>query len=167
MQREKPGSSDADRFTASRGCVSSADQPPAASDDAQRQSAGGSHGIPPSRILLVEDHSDTAFLFERLLQKRGHQVKVAADVSSAITFLNERSFHLLVSDLGLPDGTGIELLSRARRIQPGLPAIALSGYGMEEDLSRSLEAGFDAHLTKPVDLDSLEAAIARILRSGR
>jgi CheY-like chemotaxis protein len=70
----------------------------------------------------------------------------------------------LLSDIGLPDGSGLELLKRIRSMRE-VPALALSGFGMDEDIERSRDAGFVDHLTKPVSIDRLQAAIAQ-LESG-
>ena len=113
------------------------------------------------RILLVEDHRPTLAVIARLLGKRGHHVATAATVQEALAVADREHFDLLISDLGLPDGTGHELM-RVLRHTHGLKGIALSGYGMEEDIRSSHDAGFDTHVTKPVDVKLLEAAIARV-----
>ncbi|HVK58446.1 MAG TPA: response regulator [Candidatus Kapabacteria bacterium] len=125
----------------------------------------------PLRLMLVEDHHDTAATLLRLLARRGYQVMSAGSVSGAVELAKTFDFDVLVSDIGLPDGTGIELLRRLRE-QPGreqLCGIALSGFGMDEDIARSKEAGFSKHLTKPVDFAQLQlclSAIGQQLRSG-
>jgi signal transduction histidine kinase len=108
----------------------------------------GSHK--PLHLLLVEDHADTAEVMAELLRAKGHQVTVARTVSAALAEARDRKgFDVVVSDLGLPDGNGLDLM-RELSGRYGLKGIALSGYGMEEDVRRSLEAGFQRHLTKPV-----------------
>jgi CheY-like chemotaxis protein len=114
------------------------------------------------RILLVEDHGDTAKIMRRLLRMEGHEVEVAGDVATAVVLASERRFDLLLSDLGLPDGSGVDLICALRQRGNMMPAIALSGYGQEQDLDRTREAGFSAHLTKPVNLDRLAATIAAV-----
>jgi PAS domain S-box-containing protein len=113
------------------------------------------------RILLVEDHGDTVRVMRRLLSAEGHQVQTAGDVATALELAAREEFDVLLSDLGLPDGSGHdlmrELLARGRR----LPGIALSGYGMADDVQKTLEAGFLEHLTKPVNFDVLLAALNR------
>ena len=94
----------------------------------------------------------------RLLSKEGHQIVAARSVSEALTVAATGTFDLVISDLGLPDGTGIELMQNLRAAHQ-LRGIALSGYGMEDDLVRSREAGFVAHLIKPVDFSQLKRAI--------
>jgi PAS domain S-box-containing protein len=112
------------------------------------------------RLLLVEDNQDTARTLARLLRHAGFAVTVASDIASASAAADHESFDLLVSDLGLPDGTGYDVM-RAIRKKCNCPAIAMSGYGMEEDQRRS-EAGFSEHLVKPIDLPQLLAAIRRV-----
>jgi signal transduction histidine kinase/CheY-like chemotaxis protein len=114
------------------------------------------------RILLVDDHPDTCAALERLLTLRGHQVATAASVRDALETAARDSFDLLISDVGLPDGNGMELLGRLRATKP-IRGIAISGFGMDADIGKSLEAGFAEHLVKPVKLEKLEAAIARVM----
>jgi CheY-like chemotaxis protein len=110
------------------------------------------------KILLVEDHGDTARAMVRLLGSRGYQVQTAGTVATGIDAIERGKFDLLLCDLGLPDGTGLQLLERVRG-SCQTPALALSGFGMEEDVRKCREAGFEAHLTKPVNFQKLEAAI--------
>ena len=119
----------------------------------------------PLKLLLVEDHADTAEAMADLLRALGHEVTVAGTVGSALGAAEARggSFDLVVSDLGLPDGSGLDLM-RELSGHYGLKGIALSGYGMEEDVLRSREAGFSKHLTKPVDMQALKAAILACAR---
>jgi signal transduction histidine kinase/ActR/RegA family two-component response regulator len=116
------------------------------------------------RLLLVEDHADTARVLARLLGSNGHTVEVASSVREAMEAFNGGGkFDFLVSDVGLPDGSGVDLIRQIRQqLGLGIPAIALSGYGMEEDIARCKEAGFDDHVTKPVNLQKLEATIQRV-----
>jgi signal transduction histidine kinase len=116
------------------------------------------------RILLVDDHPDTCAALERLLTLRGHSVATANSVGAALETAAQSSFDLLISDVGLPDGNGMELLRRLRAVQP-IRGIAISGFGMDADIGKSLEAGFAEHLVKPVKLEKLEAAIARVMAS--
>ncbi len=125
----------------------------------------------PLHILLVEDHVDTAEAMEALLEALGHRVTLAGTVAAArdaaevADVAGAGGLDLVISDLGLPDGHGHELmLDLSTRYH--IPGIALSGYGMEEDVAKSHESGFAIHLTKPVSLDTLRAAIQRIA-SGR
>ena len=112
---------------------------------------------------MVEDDPDTLRVMGRLLGGRGHCVTPASDVASARQAAEAGEFDLVISDLGLPDGSGIDLMKSLTAIRP-VPGIALSGHGMDDDIGRSRDAGFTAHLTKPVEFPELEAAIARVTR---
>lgn len=114
------------------------------------------------RVLLVDDHPDTCAALERLLTLRGHRVTAAHNMREALVSAARDSFDLLISDVGLPDGNGMDLL-RTVRIQQPIRGIAISGFGMDADIGKSLEAGFSEHLVKPVKLEKLEAAIARVM----
>jgi signal transduction histidine kinase/ActR/RegA family two-component response regulator len=118
------------------------------------------------RILLVEDHEATAGVMARLLEAMGYSVTVAPNIEVAKRLAETIPFDLLLSDIGLPDGTGHDLLRHIRLRRGDLPAIAVSGYGMEEDVRQSNEAGFAEHLVKPVDLAKLRGAIGRVLGGG-
>lgn len=118
-------------------------------------------------ILLVDDHLDTSRAMQRLLQKMGYCVETAHSVQAALhaaatAAAARRKFDLLISDIGLPDGTGLELMRQIRAIQE-IEGIALSGYGMEEDIRRSKEAGFRDHLTKPVNIQKLQGLIHEVV----
>jgi two-component system CheB/CheR fusion protein len=119
--------------------------------------------VRPLRILLVEDHADTARVTRLLLKRHGHNVQLAGNVATALGLASQESFDLLLSDLGLPDGSGLDLLRQLRQRGNRLPAIAVSGYGLEDDLRRSREAGFAAHLVKPTSVEHLAAAIAKVM----
>jgi signal transduction histidine kinase/ActR/RegA family two-component response regulator len=128
-------------------------------------SAGGAGRRKPPRalrILLVEDHVDTAHVMVRLLRRMGHAVTHASNVEVALTLAREQArgdgLDLVMSDLGLPDGSGLDLM-KILSAEYGLRGIALSGYGMEDDLRQSLAAGFSQHLTKPVDPTDVRKAI--------
>ena len=112
-------------------------------------------------ILLVEDHADTAAAMKRLLSRRGYKVQMANTVNDALKLAESSSFDLLISDIGLPDGTGLELMQQLQEKRP-VRGIALTGFGMEEDIERSHAAGFTEHLTKPISLQQLQAAIDRV-----
>ena len=114
------------------------------------------------KILLVDDHHDTCAALEKLLARRGHLVAVTHDVRSAMEAAVRNKFDLLISDIALPDGTGLDLMMHLRAMT-NVPGIAISGFGNNGDIERSLKAGFSEHLIKPVKLDNLEAAIERAL----
>jgi CheY-like chemotaxis protein len=119
------------------------------------------------RILLIEDHADTAVVLSRMLGRAGYDVMHAASVaeSQAIAAREMRGagITLVVSDLGLPDGSGVDLM-RELADRYDLVGIALSGFGMESDRERSKAAGFSRHLTKPVDANILRGTIAELIR---
>ena len=128
--------------------------------------AGGSASGRVLRILLVEDHGATAQVMQKLLSRSGHAVAAAGSVREALALADREPFDLVISDLGLPDGSGHDLMRELRTRRPAVRGIALSGYGMADDLRRSGEAGFAAHVTKPTDLDRLQATIERVM-SGK
>ena len=107
------------------------------------------------RVLLVEDHEDTNRSLTKLLRRSGYYVKAAHSVQSALKLAANESFDALVSDIGLPDGSGIDLM-QAINLKHQIFGIALTGFGMEEDVRRSHDVGFRHHLIKPIDLDRLD-----------
>ncbi len=113
------------------------------------------------RILLVEDHQDTRHTLSRLLTHFGHQISVAADRQSALHIMASQNFDVILCDIGLPDGSGYEVVSETKRRHP-VKAIAISGFGTEADVRRSIEAGFDFHLVKPVDLRELQEVLDQV-----
>ena len=110
------------------------------------------------RLLVVEDHAATSTVMVRLLSRRGYNVTVAGSVQDALKILEQTPIDLLISDLGLPDGSGRDLMENVRE-KHQLPGIALSGYGTDADLASSHAAGFSAHLTKPIDIERLDREI--------
>ncbi len=134
-------------------------------DSGNDASAGTADETGPAaalRLLLVEDHEPTLAVLRRLLVRAGHQVVTAGSVAAAVAAAEAGQFEVVISDLGLPDGTGLEVITKLRALQPRLRGIALSGYGMEEDLRRSVEAGFTTHLVKPVDFNQLRRALREV-----
>ncbi|MGV3663777.1 MAG: ATP-binding protein [Prosthecobacter sp.] len=119
-----------------------------------------------ARILLVEDHPDTARQIGRLISREGHHVTSAGSVGQALQLAAQQSFDLLVSDLGLPDGSGHDLMRQLAN-EHSFAGIALSGYGMEEDVRASLAAGFSLHLTKPIHWPELKKAMDELLQGRR
>ena len=113
------------------------------------------------RILLVEDHDDTRRVLARLLTHFGHHISVAVGVHDALGIFNAHPFDVVLSDIGLPDGTGYDVISEAKRARK-VKGIALTGFGMAEDVRRSKEAGFDFHLTKPVDIAELRNVLRKL-----
>ncbi len=111
----------------------------------------------PMRILLVEDHEDTNRSLTSLLRRRGYHVQSALTFQSALELSAKDKFDVLISDLGLPDGSGIDLIQKLASKPP--LGIALTGFGMEQDIRKSREVGFQHHLVKPIDLNKLDALI--------
>ena len=134
------------------------DVTPAAAAAAAPATAASLSG--PLRVLLVEDHADTRHLMQILLGQFGYEVTTAESVAAAVAKADV-PFDLLVSDIGLPDGTGLDVIRELSKRRP-VRGIVMSGFGMEADIQRSRDAGFAEHLTKPVSADRLRAAIARL-----
>lgn len=120
----------------------------------------------PLRILLVEDHEDTSRMMSRLLRRLGYEVHTAASLAEARTLHQRHCPDLLISDIGLPDGTGLDLMRELRGSSHPIVGIAISGLGMDTDIARSKEAGFIEHLTKPICFQKLEALIQKITLQG-
>ncbi len=136
--------------------------PPPVKSVEQQQLPSANAEAPSSfaRILLVEDHDSTREILAVLLTRAGHEVSVAASAREAVRIAEDALVDIVISDLGLPDRSGLELMHELKS-RFGLIGIALSGYGMEQDVANSLEAGFFAHLVKPVRIDELKATLAR------
>ncbi len=120
-------------------------------------------GPTPCRVLVVEDNEDTARLLAQVLEQAGHVVTVARSGREAIERVRADRPEVVLCDLGLPEVSGYDV-AREVRADPalrGVRLVALTGYGQAEDVRRTHEAGFDLHLTKPVDPDAIEAALAR------
>jgi PAS domain S-box-containing protein len=115
-------------------------------------------------VLLVEDHADSAEALALGLSSAGYQVIVATSVQSALSH-GDQEFDVLVSDLGLPDGSGLEVMRGFRARRP-VPGIALSGFGAASDVQSSRSAGFQRHLVKPVDLSQLIESIETVIAPG-
>jgi CheY-like chemotaxis protein len=108
---------------------------------------------------------ETARLLGRFLEQLGHQVTLAGDAGTALQLAAQRNFDILVSDIGLPDMTGYDLMRQIKG-HFGIPGVALTGYGMDDDLQRSHEAGFADHIVKPVDAAQLEVVMCRVVARG-
>jgi PAS domain S-box-containing protein len=128
-------------------------------DFRRRETSAPNAGI---NILLVEDHEPTRTTLANILVRRHHNVKMALSVNEALALAANNDFDVVISDIGLPDGSGHDLFKKLKK-RSAIKGIALTGYGMDEDVQRSQEAGFDAHLTKPVRIESLEGALARVM----
>ena len=125
--------------------------------------AGTPHATPARalRVLVVEDHEATRTVLARLLTRSGHHIASFGTMREALAAFAAERFDAVISDLDLPDGSGLDLMREIQRQRP-VPGIALSGYGMEEDLRQTKEAGFFAHLVKPVNLDQLRLLLEQI-----
>ena len=109
----------------------------------------------PLRIFIVENHEDTRFLLGLLLEQLGHTVFSATTLADALDEMPDAECDVLISDIGLPDGNGWDLMTRLGDARPPY-AIAMSGFGMSSDRQRSLNVGYRHHLLKPVEPNQLE-----------
>jgi PAS domain S-box-containing protein len=116
------------------------------------------------RILFVDDNADTALVLNRVLSASGYRVKTAGSAASALELAGKEPFDIIISDIGLPDASGYELMKEIKARYP-MRGIAMSGYGMDEDLQKSREAGFSDHLVKPVSVAQLERSIRRLQKN--
>ncbi len=114
------------------------------------------------RVLVVDDHHDTCIGMKMMLERRGYRITLAHSADQAVERAEQENFDLVISDIGLPDRSGYELMKELRASK-NLRGIALSGFGMENDVSRAYAAGFTEHLTKPINFDRLEEAIHGLL----
>ena len=141
---------------------------PATTETVRPESQRGESYVPVSldgvRVLVVEDEPDTREFLHRLLQTNGAIVIVASSAAEAWAALEMTPIDVLISDIGLPDVDGYDLLQRVRREGPesakGVPAIAVTAYARTEDRTRALLAGYQAHIAKPVESTGLLATIA-------
>jgi two-component system, OmpR family, response regulator len=111
-------------------------------------------------VLLVEDHTDTRSVLATLLNRCGCQTITAKNLREARARLAEMRFEILISDLNLPDGDGLELVREAKKSHP-IKAIALTGRHTAEERAKGIEAGFDCYLTKPIDFYELRRVIGK------
>jgi hypothetical protein len=113
------------------------------------------------RILVVEDHNDTLQALSRLLSHFGHEISLADTAQSALNTIDSKEFDVVLCDIALPDGNGYDVVAQAKRKRP-VKAVALTGFSTTDDIKRSQQAGFDFHLTKPVDFHELRAVLGQI-----
>jgi PAS domain S-box-containing protein len=143
--------------------------PAGASSDSPREAVASGAGNDPAavnhegchRILLVEDHVDTLKVMSRLLRGLKYDIATASTVAEACALIECESFDLLLSDIGLPDGSGLDVMRNWQQ-RTARPGVALSGFGEDEDIRRSLDAGFVEHLVKPVNFQVLKKTIHRL-----
>jgi signal transduction histidine kinase/ActR/RegA family two-component response regulator len=158
LKARSPGLDQGSTFTVELGTV---DAPTEA--EAAPRTPTIADGSLQHKILLVDDHEDTCTGMRMILERRGYRVKTAHNVESALEVAEDYPFELLISDLGLPDGTGFDLMKELRRRRGDLiRGVALSGFGMESDIERSMEAGFEVHLIKPVNLERLNDILRQV-----
>jgi CheY-like chemotaxis protein len=128
---------------------------------------GDDQGKPPSkaarslRILVVEDHGETLQTMSRLLTHLGHEISMADSTQHAIEIVDSQELDVVLSDIGLPDGSGYDVITHAKSKQ-SVTGVALTGFDKAEDIARSKQAGFDFHLTKPVDFHELRTVLGQI-----
>jgi DNA-binding response OmpR family regulator len=120
-----------------------------------------------ARILHVDDHQDTRLMMAALLQDRGYGVLTAGSVAEALELTKDIAFDLYILDVRLPDGTGVELCQKLRKMRPGVPIIYYSAYGDVEDVDRSLAVCGDAYFKKPVCIADIEDMVARLLAGAK
>jgi CheY-like chemotaxis protein len=123
-------------------------------------------GKAPLKFFVVENHQDTLDALKMFLEAQGHEVDSALDMTTALAKARDSKFDVLISDIGLPDGDGWELLKQLRADRPSVKAIAMSGYGMRADLDRSKAAGFGAHIIKPFGPVELDNAVKKVLAAA-
>jgi CheY-like chemotaxis protein len=112
----------------------------------------------------VDDHHDTCLGMKMMLERRGYHITLAHSAEEALEEAGKAKFDLLISDIGLPDRSGYELMHELQQ-SSGLRGIALTGFGTEHDVNRARDAGFSEHLTKPINFERLEEAIQSLLKA--
>jgi CheY-like chemotaxis protein len=124
---------------------------------------------PRRRILVVDDNQDAADLLGAMLERAGYPTTIAYDSPSALALAEHDMPDVAILDIGLPEVDGYELARRLRRHEgaSSLALIALTGWGSREDRDEAMKAGFDLHLTKPVNSRDLQAALERVEGRGR
>jgi CheY-like chemotaxis protein len=124
--------------------------------------------LPGLKVLVVDDEADARSLLTAILLQSGAETKAAGSMSEALSVLNQWRPDVLVSDIGMPDGSGYDLLREIRSHSTGtarFPAVALTAYAHPEDRHRALSAGFETYVPKPVEPDQLLATIAGLAKS--
>jgi DNA-binding response OmpR family regulator len=111
-------------------------------------------------ILLVEDHQETRNTLVSLLSRCEHTVITAETVAEALDLLDRARVRVLLADLGLPDGDGLDVVAKAKKLNPDIKAIALTARSSDDDYWVGFDAGFDHYLTKPIDFDELRSLLS-------
>lgn len=127
-------------------------------ETAENNGSGAEKGL---RVLVVEDHEDTAWAYRNILDHLNCEVRMAGTVAEALDILLKESFDVILSDVGLPDGDGVKLIHGVRRFCQ-TPAIAITAYDSSTDVGNCLRAGFDLHMSKPVDINRLFGEMKRL-----
>ena len=122
---------------------------------------------PSLKILLVENHEDTLVYLAKYMKRRGHDVISSRNMKQALEVVAENSVHVLISDIGLPDGDGWELMREVQKINPPSYGIAMSGFGMRSDREKSLQAGYKHHLIKPFMPEELDQILDQAAQAMR
>jgi signal transduction histidine kinase/ActR/RegA family two-component response regulator len=135
-----------------------------------RQTAADFPKLTDIRVLIVDDETDAREMLHVILSQCGAEVKTAATSREALDVLSAWLPEVLVSDIGMPDEDGYSLINQVRSLEPehggGIPAVALTGYGGPDDRRRLLSAGYQVHITKPVEVTELANVIARLAGRG-
>ena len=157
IEAESPGKGRGSVFTVEL------DTMPAPSKAAELRTAALPGDTRKLRLLLVEDHDSTREVLGRILGRAGHKVYAAATSHEALQIASSAgAFDVVISDLGLPDQSGFSLM-RTLKAKYNLPGIAISGYGMDEDVANARASGFSAHMVKPVSYDELRAVLQEVV----
>jgi CheY-like chemotaxis protein len=127
--------------------------------------SGAINGLKQMNILIVEDHQDTRRVLSTLLRRANHEVISASGVTDALQLLQNMRVNVLLSDLGLTDGDGLDLVKKAKKLQPTIKAVALTARSTAKDHQLGRRAGFDHYLTKPFDFHELRTLLS-VLKSA-
>ncbi len=175
VRAESTGPGQGSLFTVALPLAPPQGEAPAQAPGGEHSADGSTGAVEPDslsgvRILCVDDERDARHLLQHALGQRQAAVTVAASADEALTLIGSEEFDAIVSDIGMPGRDGYELI-RAVRYREGdgrrLPAVALTAYARREDREVALEAGFDEHLSKPVDTINLVATLGRLLARSR
>ncbi len=115
------------------------------------------------RVLLVDDEPDALAMVRRVLEENEAAVRTALSSKAALAILAKEGFDVIVSDIGMPNGDGYELIADARALGIHIPAIALTAFARAEDRMRAMSSGYQAHLAKPVETDELLGTVASLV----
>lgn len=129
-----------------------------------------SHFLQGVRVLVVDDEVDTRHLLKTVLSKHGARVSTASSAAAALNLISRVKPHVLISDIGMPGTDGYALMRRVRALPPErggtVPAVALTAYAREQDRKRAIDAGYQLHLSKPIEVAQLSTSVARLIKNG-